>query len=175
MKILLTVEEYRERAINLVMEYAKKIITETADDYFKYEIISMLSDKCLTNEIMCVDVVNQLYFKTFLTDRNGNPLTKDVIKKIDEKEVEEFNSQEWYLKYNEKARKSYKFCYYLRLPEDMGNDWFDRRYSIEEIVTMPFVKDNNESYKITCEAFKRLYGYDFHIDDNWQFLNWNEC
>lgn len=173
MKVLLTIAEYRERAINLVVEYAKQIINETADDYFKYEVINMLATKCFTNEIMCVDIVNQLYFKVFFTDRNGNPLTKDVIKKIDEEEVEEFNSQEWYVKYNEDAKRNWKTRYHLCLPKDMGNDWLDKKWAIEQVVTLPFVKDINTAYRISNEAFKRLYGYEYEIDRDWLFMNWN--
>ena len=174
MKVLLTIAEYRERAISLVVEYAKQIISETADDYFKHEIINMLATKCFTNELMCVDIVNQLYFKVFLTDRYRNPLTKEVIEKIDEEEVEEFNSQEWYVKYNEDAKRHWKPRYHLCLHEDMGNDWFDKKWAIEQLVTLPFVKDCNTAYQIGNEAFKRLYGYEYEVDKDWQFMNWNE-
>ena len=57
MKILLTIEEYKERAKNVIKETAKQTIAETASDYFKFELLSMLAHKCFTNEIMCVDIV----------------------------------------------------------------------------------------------------------------------
>ena len=38
MKVLLTIEEYKERIIGLVMDVASKTINPNGDDYFKYKL-----------------------------------------------------------------------------------------------------------------------------------------
>lgn len=171
MKILLTIEEYRQRAIGLIKETAKQTIAETASDYFKFEIISMLTKKCFTNEIMCVDIVNQLFLKLFLTDRNGNPITNETLKKINRKEVGEFNKQEWYVKRTEKQRKNYERVSELYPCDDPKNytedDFWEMRYELENILLEPF--DDNEAFIIAHQVFKELYGHDYEVDREYKF------
>ena len=58
MKVLLTIEEYRERIIGLVMAVASKTIADSADDFFKWKIIEMLTDMCLVEELPVIDQCN---------------------------------------------------------------------------------------------------------------------
>jgi hypothetical protein len=165
MKILLTIEEYKQRAIDLIKETAKQTIAETASDYLKYEIISMLTKSCFTYRVMCVDTVNQLFIKLFLTDRNGNPITNETLKKLNSEEVDEFNKQEWYVKLVEKQRKNYERVSVLYPCDDPENytddDYWEMLYELENVLPEPF--DSYEQYVITEQVFKELYGYEFHI------------
>lgn len=171
MKILLTIEEYKQRAIDLIKETAKQTIAETASDYFKFEILSMITKKCFTNEMMCVDIVNQLFFKVFLTDRKGKPITFETLKRIDEKEANEFNSQEWYVNYYEKKKKNYEPVYKIypcTEPDECTESDFDNmEFQLIEVLLTPF--DNNEEYRISLQVFKELYGYDYKIDREYKF------
>lgn len=173
MKILLTIEEYKERAKNVIKETAKQTIAETASDYFKFELLSMLAHKCFTNEIMCVDIVNKMFFDVFRRDRNGNPITTETLRLIDEDEVKEFNSQEWYVKYNNERRKSYRRTAEIRSFEKSG--WNDEQrisnldYELDEAVLAPFTDNCNTIYYLTLEIFKELYGHDYEIDREYKF------
>lgn len=173
MKILLTIEEYKERAKNVIKETAKQTIAETASDYFKFELLSMLAHKCFTNEIMCVDIVNKMFFDVFRRDRNGNPITVETLRLIDEDEVKEFNSQEWYAKYNDERRKRYERTAEIRSFEKSG--WDDEQrirnldYELDEAVLVPFTDNCNTIYYLTLEIFKELYGHDYEIDREYKF------
>ena len=165
MKVLLTINEYRERAINVIMETAKENINPNGNDYFKFQFIYHLAKETFDNQFMCVDVVNQLFIKTFRYDRNGKMLCLKNVKQINTKEADEFNSQEWYVDYNEKRKKSWQpqqkiVCESHITKDQLRSDIFD----IERIVSLPFVEDINMPYHIANECFKRLYGYDFEID-----------
>lgn len=173
MKILLTIEEYRERAKNLIKETAKQTIAETASDYFKYEMLRMLVDRCFTYDIMCVDIVNKMFFEVFHRDRNGNAITEKTLRLIDEEEVSEFNSQEWYAKYNEEKRKYYHCTAEIRSFEKSG--WNDEQrvnnlsYEIDDAVLKPFTDNCNTLYHLTTEIFKELYGHDYETDREYKF------
>lgn len=173
MKILLTIEEYKERAKNIIKETAKQTIAETASDYFKYEILSMLTHKCFTDDFMCVDIVNKMFFEVFRRDKNGKVITTETLRLIDEDEVKGFNSQEWYVKYNTEKRKQYKRTAEIRSFENSG--WDDEQrirnldYELNEAVLAPFTNNCNTLYHLTSEIFKELYGHDYEIDRDYKF------
>ena len=94
MKVLLTIEEYKERAANLVIETAKQIIADSAPDVYKWKVIDMLTEECFTWDINVIDQLNRMFFNTFWVDRNGDVFSEDVLSKIDQEEADEFNAQE---------------------------------------------------------------------------------
>ena len=165
MKVLLTIEEYKERIIGLVMDVANKTINPNGDDYFKFEYISWLVGQCLTDNFHCVDVCNQMYINTFGRDRNGRLWCRENMRQIDEEEAEEFNSQEWYEAFNKKARKYYEKQYYFCSCEDgYGLDDINNQIFIEEVVSAYFKENGNEGYYMSLEVFKRLYGHEYEVD-----------
>lgn len=165
MKILLTIEEYKERIINLVMDVANKTINPNGKDYFKFEYIDLLVKQCVTDNFQLVDVCNQMFINTFSRDRNGRLWCEENMRQIDEVEAKEFNSQEWYAKFNEKARKNWEKQYYMcDCTDGYGLDELDNRIYIEEVVSAYFLENTNEPYYIALETFKRLYGYDYVVD-----------
>jgi hypothetical protein len=165
MKVLLTIEEYKERIIKLVMDVANKTINPNGDDYFKFEFISWLVKECLTDNFHCVDWCNRMYINTFGRDRNGKLWRNENMSQIDEKEAVEFNLQEWYAKFNEAAIKSYDKQYYMcDCTEGYGLDEVDNRIYIEEVVSAYFLENTNEAYYLSLEIFKKLYGYEYKID-----------
>lgn len=165
MEVLLTIEEYKERAINLVMDVAKNLINPTADDWFKFETIMKFAGETFTNHYMLIEQENQLFIKCFCFDRNGKRLNSTNIKKIGRKEADEFNSQDWYKSEYEKAKKDWDLarCWSLKISpyKYMGNNTFERIVTIEDVVSKPF-EDSNEAYYVAVECFKRLYGYEYH-------------
>ena len=165
MKVLLTIEEYRERIINLVMDAANKSINPDGDDYFKFEFISWLVKECLTDHFHCVDFCNRMFINTFGRDRNGKLWCEENMQQIDEEEAEEFNSQEWYEKFNKDAKKRYEKQYYMSdCTDGYGLDELDNRIYIEEVVSAYFLENCNEPYYISLEIFERLYGREYKID-----------
>lgn len=172
MEVLLTIEEYRERATNLVMDIAKSVINPTADDWAKYTTIRTFAEKVFHNDFECVDQANQLFIKCFSYDRNGKRLNSTNVNKIGRKEADEFNSQEWYKKEYEKAEKDWNIGRCLKLEispyKYMGSNTFERIITIENVVSVPFHDDCNEIYYLTEEVFKRLYGYEFKYDRNYK-------
>ena len=165
MKVLLSIEEYRERIINLVMDVAKKTINPNGDDYFKFEFISWLVEECLTDNFHCVDFCNRMFINTFGRDRNGKMWCEENMHQIDEDEAKEFNSQEWYEKFNKQARKTWSKTYEMCSCEDgYGLDELDNRIYIEGVVSAYFLENTNEAYRIALEVFVKLYGYEYEID-----------
>ncbi len=167
MKILLTIEEYKERAINLVCEVAKQTIIPTAQDAFKWDFVRLLAENCVTDHIMYVDVANQMYIKVFEYDRNGRRLTEEIAREIDKAEAKEFNAQPECCKYHDNARKSYKPTYEIRGFDK--NDWYPENFSQSFDVTYNLLNifhelDHNAAYHIATESFKRLYGYEYEVD-----------
>lgn len=166
MKVLLTIEEYKERAINLVMEVAKETLNPNAADIFKMDFIQLYAEKCVTDNVMYYDICNQMYIRTFEYDRNGRKITFDVTKEIDDKEAKEFNSQPLVKKYNDEAKK-----YWRRIHEITGYDkdgYYDKHSRVFNI-TYTLINifnevDHNAAYHIANEAFKRLYGYEYEVD-----------
>ena len=84
---------------------------------------------------------------------------------LTDEEAEEFNSQEWYKKYNEKARKNYALSNYMcscsendGTDEDVLNDTI----FIEEVVSTYFLE--TDLSMLSLEIFKKLYGHDYEID-----------
>ena len=164
MNTLLSVEEYHERAINVVMETAMQNIAPNATDYFKYEFIYFLAQEALTDHFMRYDVANQMFIKVFMYDRNGKIITLENIKQIDKKEIKEFNSQPRYVEYNKKRKKNWqiiKELYWTPKKEDF-------MIILKDVLALPFKEDINSAYKIANEAFKRLYGHDYQIDKDFQ-------
>ena len=172
MEVLLTIEEYRERATNLVLDIAKSVINPTADDWVKYTTIRTFAEKVFHDDFQCIDQVNQLFIKCFSYDRNGKRLNSTNISKIGRKEADEFNSQEWYVKEYDKAHKNWELarCWGLKISpyKYMGKNTIARRITIEDVVSFPFKDDCNEIYHLTEEVFKRLYGYNFEYDRNYK-------
>lgn len=165
MKILLSIEEYKERIINLVMDVANKTINPDGGDYFKFEYISWLVKECVTDHYQLVDVCNQMFINTFGRDRNGKLWCDENMRQIDEDEAKEFNSQEWYAKFNERARKNWEKQYYMcSCVDGYGRDSLDNSIFIEEVVSAYFVENTNEAYHLSLEIFKRLYGHDYEVD-----------
>ena len=165
MKILLTIEEYKERITKLVMDMANTTINPNGNNYFKMEYINLLVKECVTDNFHYVDFCNQMFINTFGRDRNGKLWSKENIKQIDDEEAEEFNSQEWYKKYNEKARKNYVPTKYMcscsendGTDEDVLNDTI----FIEEVVSTYFLE--TDLSMLSLEIFKKLYGHDYEID-----------
>ena len=163
MKVLLTIEEYRERIIKLVMDVANKTINPNGDDYFKFEYIKILVDKCLTNHLQLVDVCNQMFINTFDRDRNGKLWCEENISQIDKKEAEEFNSQDWYVKFNEERKKNW-WPRVIVQPSNNYREFEDAIYYVESAAQTYFLENTNEAYHISLEVFVKLYGYEYKID-----------
>jgi len=163
MKILLTIEEYRERIIQVVSEVAKETIIPDAPDCFKWEFIYLLTEKAVTNHFMTIEEVNQLFIKSFEYDREGHRLSVESLKGIDQEEVDEFESQKWYVEYYEDCRKNWKpadrVIPFNKIPSGGDLETFLFRTIIA--VQRPFVEDINVKYHIAREIFKNLYGHDF--------------
>ena len=169
MKVLLTIEEYRERIIRVVTEISRETIIPEAPDYFKWEFISMLTEEAVTNHFMSIDEVNQLFIKVFGTDRDGNRLSTDTLKRINRKEVNEFESQEWYVEYYEKCKKDYRpadriIPFSQIVPGHEDNRLFD----LVRVVQRPFIDNINTKYYIAKEIFKNLYGHDFEYNQEYK-------
>lgn len=171
MKVLLTIEEYKERIINLVMDVAYNTINPNGDDYFKFEFITWLVKECLTDHFQLIDFCNQMFINTFGRDRNGKLWCEENMKQIDEAEAKEFNSQEWYKNFNEEAKKHWSKTYYFcPLVEDedgeysYGLDDLDNVILIEEVTSAYFVENTNVVDDLSLEIFKRLYGYEYELD-----------
>ena len=169
MKVLLTIEEYKERAANLVIETAKQIIADSAPDVYKWKVIDMLTEECFTWDINVIDQLNRMFFNTFWLDRNGNVFSEDVLSKIDQEEADEFNAQEWYVKDNEDAKKDWKPVIKIRPYKDMGRDFHGCKFWITDALLRPFHANCNVLYYIAKDIFKRMYGYEFEYDRDWKF------
>lgn len=173
MKVLLTIDEYRERATKLVYETAKSVINPTADDWVKYETIATFAKKVYHNDVMAMEQPNQLFVKCFSYDRNGKRLNSTNVSKIGRKEADEFNSQPWYTKKFDGAKKSWNLveCWSLEISpyKNLGENTFERIVTIEDVVSKPF-RDayEYEVYYLTEEVFKRLYGYEFKYNKEYK-------
>lgn len=165
MKILLTKEEYEERAINVVIDAARDLINEHANDYLKWNILHDWFKKCFTYEVMSVDIVNYFFFKVFGYDRDGKLFGVDNLININEKEIEEFESQEWYIKYVKQCKENY---YPIESIQPVLDKEFldvnDEIFDITRVLLIPFTSDINVPYYLANKAFKRLYGYEYQID-----------
>ena len=164
MKVLLTIEEYKERIINLVCDVAEKTINPSGDDWFKFEYIRLMVSKCLTDNFVLVDVCNQMFINVFGRDRNGKIWCDENINQIDEKEAEEFDSQEWYRNFNEKAKQNYEPTYLMKQSKEYGRDLWDRIWYVRKIAQDFFINDSNIEYELVKEIFKRLYGHEYEVD-----------
>ena len=174
MKILLTIEEYMERAIRNVMEAATETINPGADDTFKMDFIQMCAEKCTENHFMLVDSANRMFIRTFCYDRNGDML-EDTITGIDEADAMEFNSQPDLKEFNSKRRHSWEqtFEVFACDTDVYGNDVTDDEMKRNAAFTIidkvhgaatEINGVNNTAYRIACEAFRRLYGHDYKPD-----------
>lgn len=166
MKVLLTIEEYRERIIQVVSEVAKETIIPGAPDCFKWEFISTMTEKAVTNHFMTIDEVNQLFIKSFEYDREGHRLSVESLKEIDQPEVDELEAQEWYVKYYEDCKKNWKIADRVVPFNEIPPGGDPETFLFRTIITVqrPFVEDINTKYYIAKEIFKRLYGHDFEYD-----------
>jgi hypothetical protein len=165
MKVLLTIEEYRERIIQVVTEITKETIIPEAPDYFKWEFIGMLTEKAITDNLMTIDEVNQLFIRVFEYDRDGQRLNTDTLKRIDQAEVDEFEAQEWYVKYYVGCKKNYRPADRVVPFDQIAPGCEDYRlFDLIRTVQKPFVEDINTKYYIAKEIFKSLYGHDFEYD-----------
>ena len=166
MKVLLTIEEYRERIIQVVTEITKETIIPEAPDYFKWEFISTMTEKAVTDHLMTIDEVNQLFIKSFEYDRDGHRLSIESLKKIDRSEVDELEAQEWYVKYYEDCKKNWKLADRVVPFNEIPSGGDLETFLFRTIITVqrPFVEDINTKYHIAKEIFKRLYGHDFEYD-----------
>ena len=162
MKVLLTIEEYKERAINNIIEIANSCIVPTADDFFKWEFIHMLAQKSFENHFMLCEFSNRMWINVFDKDRNGKRLNSSNIRKIDKEEAEEFNRQDFY------AHLKPRYCCSSKLApyKNLGKDVFTQQYNIHYLITLPFENVDNISYEIANICFKRLYGYEYEVDTN---------
>lgn len=169
MKVLLTIEEYRERIIQVVTKVTRETIIPEAPDYFKWKFISMLTEEAVTNHFMCIDEVNQLFIKVFGYDRDGNRLSTDTLKRIDRKEVKEFESQEWYVGYYEKCKKDWKPADRVTPFSQIVPGYEDSRlFDLVRTIQRPFIDDINTKYYIAKEIFKNLYGHDFEYNKEYK-------
>ena len=108
--------------------------------------------------------------RVFELDRNGGPLSKSI-QNINKAEADEFNDQEWYKKFNENARKSWKTIYELRTYNNMdGRDKTEKLYYLKRTLQEPFVENVNTKYYIAKEIFSRLYGHEFEYDKDFNPL-----
>jgi hypothetical protein len=146
----------------MVTEITKETIIPEAPDYFKWEFIGMLTEKAITDNLMTIDEVNQLFIRVFEYDRDGQRLNTDTLKRIDQAEVDEFEAQEWYVKYYEKCKKDYRPADRV-VPFDQIVPGYEdyRLFDLIRTVQKPFVEDINTKYYIAKEIFKSLYGHDF--------------
>ena len=170
MRFLLTIEEYKERIINLVTDVAGKTINPQGDDWFKMEYIGFLVNECLSNHIMLVDVCNQMYINVFGRDRNGKRWCDENIKQIDQKECDEYNSQKWYATYNDDKwhwPKQYVYPYDEKLNR-FNDDILPDIINIESTALFYFKENYNVSYEMQKEVFRRLYGYDYTVDKDFE-------
>lgn len=171
MKVLLTIEQYRTRILNLVKQTARQLLKAGADDYFKYEVIYNLCKKCVTYDITSIDQVNQLFFKVFYCDKEGKPFTEETLSLIDEKEAEEFNSQKWFADFYKKKAQNYnrydKIVPLNKSKIDLEEDLFH----ISRVIRQYWEDYINEPFYMAHEVFKELYGYEFSYNSEWEFLN----
>jgi hypothetical protein len=169
MKVLLSIEEYRERIIRVVTEVVRETIIPEAPDYFKWKFIEMLTEDAVTNNFMSIDEVNQLFIKVFETDRSGRRLSVGSLKEIDQAEVEEFESQEWYVRYYEKCKKDYRPADRVTPFGQIVPGYEDNRlFDLVRAVQRPFIDDINTKYYIAKEIFKNLYGHDFEYNKEYK-------
>ena len=172
MKVLLTKEEYEERAINVVIDAAKDLIYEHSDDYLKWNILHDWFKKCFNFESMRVDIIDQFFFKVFRYDRNGKSFDVENLIQINEREIEEFESQEWYIKYVEQCKENY---YPIESIQPVLDKEFldvnDEFFDIIRVLLIPFTSDINIPYYLANKAFKRLYGYEYQMDKNFKLDN----
>lgn len=164
MKVLLTIDEYRERIIDLTMKTVQATVLPTAEDWLKYDIIYGIVNKCVTDEFMTIDQCNQMFLRVFGCDRDGNRLTEDNIKRITKKEADEFNRQEWYAKNYDKEK-----CGAWRFRVSPSKDVYDNKYfeylcDVISVAQRAFTDDINTKYHISNEVFNRLYGHEFEWD-----------
>lgn len=167
MKVLLTIDEYRERIIDLTMKTVQATVLPTAEDWLKFDIIDGIVKKCITDDYMTVDQCNQMFLRVFGCDRDGNRLTEENIKRITKKEADEFNRQEWYAKnYEEKQKKcEASWRYRISPSEDVwGDEYFTYLHDVIRIAQSAFTDDINTKYHISNEVFNRLYGHEFEWD-----------
>lgn len=164
MNVLLTIEEYKERAINNIIEIVNSSIVPTADDFFKWEFIHLLSQKTFENHFMLIDYENRMWINVFDRDRNGKRLNSSNIRKIDKKEAEEFNAQTFYV--NERSKRSYCFSSHIAPYKSLGEDTWTQRDTIHDVITLPFRHVEAIAHEIADECFKRLYGYEYDVDTN---------
>ena len=165
MKILLTIEEYRERIIQVVSKVTKETIIPEAPDYFKWEFIYMMTEKAITNNITTIDEVNQLFIMVFGYDRLGHRLSESTLMQIDQTEIDEFESQEWYVKYYKDCKENWKPAEKItpRNKIVLGNE-NSYLFSLIMAIQRPFVEDINIHYHLAQEIFKTLYGHNFEYD-----------
>ena len=165
MKVLLTIEEYRERIISVVTDVVKETVLPTAKNYFKWEIVYMLTEQAVTNDIMSIEEVNQMFIRSFLFDRNGKRFTPDMLRQIDEAEAGEVNAQSFYVEYFSECHKAYrspdKVYPYDRMP---GRSDDSKMSYLLRALQAPFTNDINTKYHLAKEIFRRLYGHDFEHD-----------
>ena len=171
MKVLLTIEQYRTRILNIVKQTARQLLKAGADDYFKFEVIHDLCKQCVTYRFMSIDQVNQLFFKTFYCDKEGKPFTEETLSLIDKKEADEFNSQKWYADFYKKRAQNYEPCNKMSPIDKSKIDLDEDLFHISIVVLQYWGNNTNEPYHIAKEAFKELYGYEFSYNSEWKFLN----
>ena len=165
MKVLLSIEEYRERIIRVVTEVVQETIIPEAPDYFKWKFIEMLTEDAVTNNFMSIDEVNQLFIKVFETDRSGRRLSVESLKEIDQAEVEEFESQEWYVEYYVRCKKDWKPSDRVVPFDQIVPGYEDHRLTeLVRTIQRPFIDNINTKYYIAKEIFKNLYGHDFEYN-----------
>lgn len=171
MKVLLTIEQYRTRILNLVKQTARQLLKDGADDYFKFKVINDLCKQCVTFRIASIDQVNQLFFKVFYCDKEGKPFTEETLSLIDKKEADEFNSQKWFADFYEKRHKNYEPCYKISPINKNEIDLDEDLFHINNVICQYWENNTNEPYYIAKEVFKELYGYEFSYNYEWKFLN----
>ncbi len=166
MKVLLTTEEYRERAIGLVMEVAKETLRDEADDFFKYKFIRSLSKDCFEDRIGYMDEENRMFNGVFRKDRDGNPLDAEAIRRIGTREAKEFESQEWYAKrLDERKKRKIPYRYMYEYKKMFGEEDSHRLRMVEDAISLPFKVDPNSALVVADEAFRRLYGHRFRYNE----------
>lgn len=171
MKVLLTIEQYRARIIELVKATARQLLKAGADDYFKFKIINDICEQCVTYNITAIDQVNQLFFKVFYCDKEGKPFTKETLSLIDTKEAKEFNSQKWYADFYKKRKQNYEPCYKISPINKSKIDLNKDLFRIIDVILQYWENNTNEPYYIAEKVFKELYGYEFSYNREWKFLN----
>lgn len=168
MKILLTIEEYKERVVNNLVEIGKQSFSNNINDFIAFTTLHKLAEESYTYHLAYKDSSNQLFLGVFGVDRNGNNI-KDTMFDITQEECDEFNSQPCMKKFYEDCKKRWNGYYELR-PFDknyihpiykVGCTTFD----VFKVIIQPFEGDVNLPYYAAKEAFERLFGYKYEFDN----------